>query len=69
MEDPAGKAYTDEEVNTILSGPSLLTGIDIPQTIASTADWDNLTEQKREQIRTILHGVIMTEYLREKAAP
>ena len=69
MADNTGLTYTDEEVQNILSGPSLLTGVDIPRVISQASDWDKLTYHRKEQIRVILHGVIMTEYLRENKAP
>ncbi|XP_078506971.1 uncharacterized protein LOC144767397 [Lissotriton helveticus] len=69
MEGNNGLSFTGSDIDEILAAQPLLQNSDLSEAIAQTDDWDTLSNKKREQIRTAIHGIIMTEYLRFKTAP
>ncbi|KAJ1199407.1 hypothetical protein NDU88_003243 [Pleurodeles waltl] len=64
-----GLTFDDEEVTAILSAPSLLGDTALSKKLSQLGDWDTLVELKRTQVKTILHGAILAEYLRSNTAP
>lgn len=69
MAENQGLSYTSAEVDEIMSDLSVFADANIAQSISTTKDWENLTEMKRNRIRTILHGTILKEYLSNSMAP
>ena len=61
--------FDEADIAAILASAPLLRDVSIPDSILQSDDWQKLNELKKEQIRTILHGLIMTEYLRCNIAP
>ena len=62
-------SFTDETLLSILSKPSTL-GEDTVGTSQETyEDWESLSELKKNMIKTQIHGIMMTEYLRAKISP
>ena len=62
-------SFTDADVSAILQNAPSLQELDIAQGISHCNDWDKLNELKKTQIKTLLHSIIMTEYLRASISP
>ena len=62
-------SFNDADISAILASAPLLQDVNIPDSIIQSDDWQKLNDLKKEQIRTVLHGLIMTEYLRSNIAP
>ncbi|KAJ1154717.1 hypothetical protein NDU88_007460 [Pleurodeles waltl] len=56
-------------VQAILQTPSILGDENSGPSSGMKEDWTKLSSLKRELIKTILHGTIMTEYLRTNISP
>ena len=61
--------FTDADVSAILQNAPLLHDLEIAQGITQSDDWEKLSDLKKTQIKTLLHGIIMTEYLRANVSP
>ncbi|KAJ1163092.1 hypothetical protein NDU88_003555 [Pleurodeles waltl] len=64
-----GLTFDDEEVTALLAAPSLLGDAALSKSLSQLGDWYTLVELKRTQVKTILHGAVLTEYLRSITAP
>ena len=69
MAEHQGLSFTDEEVATLLEGSSLLDDVTMVQSLAQSDDWDSLSDLKRLEVKTAIHGLILKEYLRKDTAP
>ena len=62
-------SFDDEVIASILNKPSAL-GEETPGTSSNTyEDWESLSLMKKNRVKSALHGILMTEYLRSKIAP
>lgn len=69
MPKGGGLTFDDEEIDRILAAISPFEGLSNNDPGPSSNDWDELRNLRRTQIKTALHGLFMTEYLRDKVAP
>ena len=56
-------SFDDEDVNSILQAPSLLGGNTDTASLDTYEDWDSLSNTKKNQVKTALHGALMTDTL------
>ncbi|XP_069083443.1 zinc finger protein 91-like [Pleurodeles waltl] len=69
MDTFQGLSFDDEMVAAILQTPSILNNDGAAPMGSLKEDWDKLSTLKRDLIKTVMHGTIMTEYLRANIAP
>ena len=62
-------SFTDADVSAILQNAPSLQDLDFAQGISQCNDWDKLNDLKKSQVKTLLHNIIMTEYLRASISP
>ncbi|KAJ1109637.1 hypothetical protein NDU88_006997 [Pleurodeles waltl] len=69
MSDLQGLSFDDSMVQAILQTPSILGDESSGPSCGTKEDWTKLSALKKELIKTVLHGTIMTEYLRANISP
>lgn len=69
MEEAGGLAFDDEEVDRILANLRPFEGLSNTEPGINEGDWDELAALRRTKIKTALHGLLMSEYLKSKTAP
>ncbi|KAJ1169805.1 hypothetical protein NDU88_001695 [Pleurodeles waltl] len=69
MSDLQGLSFDDSVVQEILQTPSILGDENSGPSSGTREDWTKLSALKKELLKTVLHGTIMTEYLRANISP
>ena len=69
MAESTGLSYSADDIEAILAAAVSLELTDTIDCAQGTDEMDKLRTLKREQIKTLLHGTIMTGYLKANAAP